>query len=105
MTRLGWYAAVALSASPGIVGCCRVPVVPPCPQCEPVKACLVSPPPKATPVELVVKDCPPSYVGCLTVDGGLALEKNIRESRLWQQEAWLRCGPLPTPPVTTPPPK
>lgn len=39
--------------------------------------------------------CPGAFVGCLDVDGGLALEHNLRASKRWQNEAWVRCGPTP----------
>lgn len=59
----------------------------------PMPGCLTVLPPEERKVELVGPEagCPPQFVGCLTVDGGLALEHNIKGYRRFAKEAVLRC--------------
>lgn len=60
----------------------------------PVESCLKEPPPTPLPVSLIGPEagCPAAFVGCLDLDGGLAMERNLRASRRWQAEAWTRCS-------------
>lgn len=53
------------------------------------------PPPSMYPVKLAGPEegCDPKWLACVDTDAGLALEKNLRASRRWQREAWIRCGP------------
>lgn len=61
--------------------------------------CLSEAPPELEPVNLDgPPGCPDRYVGCLSLDAGLALERNLRTSLHWEREAWVRCGPMPKPP-------
>ena len=58
----------------------------------PKESCLPGPPPKEVPVIPVETGCPPNFVLCLDVDGGLALEHDIKALRRYNSEAWERCG-------------
>lgn len=55
------------------------------------EACRLEAPPPLPRVEL--HDCGEGWVGCLDVEGGLALEAYLRSSQRWMQEAWERCHP------------
>lgn len=78
-----------------ITGACKHPPVAPSPPAlAPAPGCLVSPPPRLEALQLLGPDagCPPKLVGCLDVDGALALERDLRAMRLYVREAWIRCG-------------
>jgi len=66
----------------------------PYPTPAPQPVCRLTPPPKPEPVTVAGPDegCPSSFVGCLDVDGGLALERRLRASQRWEAEAWALCG-------------
>lgn len=36
--------------------------------------------------------CPEEWVGCLDLEGALALERYLRASQAWMREASARCG-------------
>jgi hypothetical protein len=78
------------SAVRGLVCPAREQALPP-----PSAACVLAPPPTSEPLFLAGPDegCPPNFAGCLDVDAGLALERNLNHDRRWIDEAWLRCGP------------
>ena len=87
--------AVALAVLLAFAGCKPPPPV--CPANLPPPPCLLSPPPVPAPLTLLGPDkgCPAAFVGCLTVDDGVALDRRLRSSSAWEQEAWMRCGPTP----------
>jgi len=62
----------------------------------PIESCLTEPPPKPMAVPLIGPEggCPAEFAGCLDVDGGLALESNLRASKRWALNAWIRCAAL-----------
>lgn len=70
----------------------------PCPEVRveaPHTTCLVEPPPPAPglPLEGPETGCPAHFAGCLLPGPGNRLASALAAQRLWEDEAWIRCGP------------
>lgn len=60
--------------------------------------CLTEAPPQ--PTATLLTPCPlehPELVACLDRPGTVGLVKTLEHQRMWMDEAWTRCGPVPNP--------